>query len=230
MLNKSMDSGMALALKRPSHAYLLLGQKNQLKFIAKTFATQVMKAEDPGDSLRWTYEVAPIEDKKINLQQIKEAIKFANQATSRTVRSKVIIIHQADNMGIEASNALLLTLEEPPIRTTFILTAQGPESLPRTIVSRVQIIRIAHESVPSEISDLARQFFSARLLDRLLIVAQNDEKREAQALIDDLGNILIGSTDERAVKRAEALILAQSHLYNNGNPRFVLECLALEFE
>lgn len=55
---------------------------------------------------------------------------------------KIGIISQAENLTPEAGNALLKMLEEPGDRTVFILTSPQPNSLPQTIISRMQRIRL----------------------------------------------------------------------------------------
>lgn len=49
---------------------------------------------------------------------------------------KVAIIDSAHTLEIEAANALLKILEEPPPQTLWILTACRKERLPKTVVSR----------------------------------------------------------------------------------------------
>lgn len=62
----------------------------------------------------------------------------------KPIRSKkrVAFIFEGEKMTIFAQNALLKTLEEPPERGMIILTAQNPDSLLPTILSRCHIIRI----------------------------------------------------------------------------------------
>ena len=48
------------------------------------------------------------------------------------------VIEDADRMGVEAQNALLKTLEEPPPETTLILSTANPSSLLPTTRSRCQ--------------------------------------------------------------------------------------------
>ena len=59
--------------------------------------------------------------------------------TSGTHR-KFGLIHEADRMNVEAQNALLKTLEEPPPETTMILTTANPSALLPTTRSRCQIL------------------------------------------------------------------------------------------
>ncbi len=72
----------------------------------------------------------------IKVDQIRHAIQFS-QLTSETGK-KVVVIHNADEMNLNASNALLKTLEEPLNHCYLILTTSYPKKLPITIVSRCQ--------------------------------------------------------------------------------------------
>ncbi len=49
---------------------------------------------------------------------------------------KVVLITPAHKMNINAANALLKSLEEPPTNTVFILVSDRPDLLPATILSR----------------------------------------------------------------------------------------------
>lgn len=54
---------------------------------------------------------------------------------------KICIIDEADCMTINAANALLKTLEEPPAHSLFLLISSRPAALPATVRSRCQSIR-----------------------------------------------------------------------------------------
>ncbi|MDR0956258.1 MAG: DNA polymerase III subunit delta' [Endomicrobium sp.] len=53
---------------------------------------------------------------------------------------KIFIIEPAEKMNITAANSLLKTIEELPENTIIILIAKHKEAIPRTIVSRSQIL------------------------------------------------------------------------------------------
>ena len=53
---------------------------------------------------------------------------------------KVYLIEDAEAMTVEAANALLKTLEEPPSFVTLLLVALSDHLLPPTIVSRCQVL------------------------------------------------------------------------------------------
>ncbi|MGC8595122.1 MAG: ATP-binding protein [Candidatus Kryptoniota bacterium] len=54
---------------------------------------------------------------------------------------RVIIVIQAEELGMESANAVLKVLEEPSPHTTFILTTSKKNMLLPTIISRCQTIR-----------------------------------------------------------------------------------------
>ena len=64
---------------------------------------------------------------------------------------KVYIIEDADKMTVQAQNALLLTLEEPPSYARFILLCENSELLLDTIKSRAPILRT--EPIPTDMID-----------------------------------------------------------------------------
>lgn len=58
--------------------------------------------------------------------------------------TKIYVIEDAETMTVQAQNALLLTLEEPPSYVLFLLLCDGAESLLETIRSRAPILRTRH--------------------------------------------------------------------------------------
>lgn len=63
---------------------------------------------------------------------------------------RVVIIDAADEMNVQAANALLKMLEEPPARTTFLLVSHQPAGLLPTIRSRCRDLRL----MPLEPADM----------------------------------------------------------------------------
>lgn len=68
------------------------------------------------------------------IRDLREGVKFApNQS-----RYKVYIIDEVHMLTLEAFNALLKTLEEPPQHVVFIFATTEVQKVPATILSRVQ--------------------------------------------------------------------------------------------
>ncbi len=62
---------------------------------------------------------------------------------------RVVIVDSADEMNVNAANALLKMLEEPPARTTILLISHQPSRLLPTIRSRCRELRL-HPLAPSD--------------------------------------------------------------------------------
>jgi DNA polymerase-3 subunit delta' len=75
------------------------------------------------------------ESKQIQVDQVR-ALTDTFALKSLRGGAKVAAIAPADAMNVNAANALLKTLEEPPPRSLLILCAARPARLPATIVSR----------------------------------------------------------------------------------------------
>lgn len=53
---------------------------------------------------------------------------------------KVAVINEAETLSLEAANSLLKTLEEPTPKTVIVLLTTTVSALPRTVISRCQIL------------------------------------------------------------------------------------------
>ncbi len=71
----------------------------------------------------------------ISVDQIRDLINNAS-LSHHSATHKVTIIAPAEQMNINASNALLKLLEEPPSDTMLVLVSSAPEQLAATIKSR----------------------------------------------------------------------------------------------
>lgn len=84
----------------------------------------------------------PEEDSRvIKIDQVRSAIDLARQTAGFGSR-KVIAFAPADAMNISSANALLKSLEEPSAGTHLILVCNQLHSIPPTIRSRCQIVKL----------------------------------------------------------------------------------------
>lgn len=72
---------------------------------------------------------------QIKIETIRELNEFLNMSTYSSPL-KMILIDEAEKLNINAANAFLKTLEEPPEDALIILISEKPEALPDTIRSR----------------------------------------------------------------------------------------------
>lgn len=141
---------------RLAHAYLLLGPPGVGKRLMADELAKAAMCENPqpdacdacGPCQRFgggrhadVHVVAPAEGKRnIAIDDIKS---LQGSISLKAVEGgyKTYVIDGADRMTIEAANAFLKTLEEPPPRSLLLLVASTRETLIDTIVSRCQIVR-----------------------------------------------------------------------------------------
>lgn len=77
------------------------------------------------------------------IDQIREIVGDVDLAPIQAKR-KVYIIDRVDLLGVQAANAFLKTLEEPPADAVMILMGRTRESVLPTIVSRCQVVPFRH--------------------------------------------------------------------------------------
>ena len=94
--------------------------------------------------------IEPGDTGSIKIDQIREAIERSAYRPFEG-RRRVVIIDEADEIVVEAQNALLKTLEEPPPASTFVLVTSRPESLLITVRSRCQRLRFGRLS-PADVA------------------------------------------------------------------------------
>lgn len=73
--------------------------------------------------------------RQILIEQVRELAGLVNLSTHRN-GMRVILIHPAETMNVNAANALLKTLEEPPQHTLIVLISHQPQFLLPTVRSR----------------------------------------------------------------------------------------------
>ena len=77
--------------------------------------------------------------KSIKIKQIRD-LRARLSNTASYGGYTVVLIDDADTMGIEAANAFLKTVEEPVGPTCFVLVTTHADRLPDTIRSRAQFV------------------------------------------------------------------------------------------
>ncbi|MCQ4573828.1 MAG: DNA polymerase III subunit delta' [Candidatus Brocadiales bacterium] len=95
--------------------------------------------------------------KVITIASIQELERLAALKPVEAKR-RVFVIEDAERMSSEAANCLLKTLEEPPPGVVILLTTTSPPRLPRTIISRCQLVRF-HPIDPGTLKGLITENF-----------------------------------------------------------------------
>ena len=79
---------------------------------------------------------------EIRVDQVRKLKSFFALSSADGGR-RVVIVDAADEMNVNAANALLKLLEEPPVRTVMLLVCHQPSRLLPTIRSRCRELRLA---------------------------------------------------------------------------------------
>lgn len=88
------------------------------------------------------------------IRNLREGVRY----TPIEGRYKVYIIDEVHMLTSEAFNALLKTLEEPPIHAVFILATTEPQKVPLTISSRCQRLdfrRLSNQEIIAQLKKIA---------------------------------------------------------------------------
>lgn len=126
---------------------------------------------------------------------------------------KFFIIEPAEKMTDDAFNCLLKTLEEPPENTIIILIAKHKETIPVTILSRVQTVFFQPLSVDN-ISNYLQETHSLSSENAIKIatMAEGSIERAENLLLNTQNEFSTLWTELTSKKLAVADILAKSRL------------------
>lgn len=133
-------------INSPSQALILYGPSGSGAFsIANELSLILLNLQQ--DELSYYPYFSVIEKQKdkseISINQIRAVInELSKTTTGNNNLRRVVIIRDAQLMNVEAQNALLKVLEEPPSDTLLILTSTQLHDLLPTVVSRMQHIKV----------------------------------------------------------------------------------------
>lgn len=147
----------ALAMKKISHAYIINGEKASGKeFIADIFAMtlqcekggkepcqschsckQALSGNQP-DIIKVTHE----KPNTIGVDDVRTQINSDVAIKPYSSPYKIYIMNEAEKMTVQAQNALLKTLEEPPEYAIILLLVTNLNTLLPTILSRCVILNM----------------------------------------------------------------------------------------
>ncbi len=156
----------SLARGRLGHAYLFCGHRiEQLETLARTLAKTLnclspkggsdpahppdccdrcrnchTTDEDSHPDVTWVRPES--KSRTIRVEQVRELIRTMNLKPTQA-GCKVGVIVGADRLRVEAANAFLKTLEEPPPKSILILLTTDPSDVLETILSRCLRLNLA---------------------------------------------------------------------------------------
>ena len=112
---------------------------------------------------------------------------------------KVYLMDEVHMLTMEAWNAILKLLEEPPPHLKIILCTTDAERIPETVQSRCQVFHLPHLSVPAVIRKLEH-------------ISKHERMELPQSSIRFIAEMALGN-----LRQAENM-LEQSRMLNHGKP------------
>lgn len=218
----------AISANRIAHAYLFsgprgVGKTTVARILAKAVNCMESSQSEPCGKCNICKEISAgraidvIEiDAASNrgideIRELRESVKFSPVSG----RYKIYIIDEAHMLTIEAFNALLKTLEEPPGHVIFILATTEPHKIPDTILSRCQRFDF-RMLTRKEIIDRLRQLAEADNIvvedEALSMIAESADggMRDAESIMDQI--LSFGGGEIRTEEIVKLLGLGASHL------------------
>lgn len=225
--------GNAVKTDKVSHAYIMNGEKGAgKKLLANLFAMslQCQNREEDGDAcgkcqsckqamnnnqpdiIKVTHE----KPNTISIDDIREQVNNDVAIKPYSSRYKIYIIADADMMSVQAQNAILKTIEEPPEYAVIMLLTENAETLLPTIRSRCVMLKLRNikdqlvkkylmeqMQVPDYKADVCVAFAQGNMGKAIMLATSehfNEIKEEAVHLLRNINEMEQSELSE-AVKR-----------------------------
>jgi DNA polymerase-3 subunit delta' len=143
--------------------------------------------------------IEPGDTGSIKVDQVRDAIERTAYRPFEG-RRRVVIVDQADEMLVEAQNALLKTLEEPPPTSNFVLVTSRPDVLLPTVRSRCPRLRFGRLT-PGDVASVLIQTHG---------YAPADAHAAASLSDGSIGRALDGASEGYVEARTAAVRLLES--------------------
>lgn len=184
---------------------------------------------------------------KTEVVNVDEIRKICNDAYIKPneAKTKVYIIPNADKMQIQAQNAFLKVLEEPPQNILFILCCTSAQQLLLTIRSRVTVYKLGFDTTDDENAQKAIQkaeqiaraltvtkgyellcatlftdrVFAKSVINNLLLIVNNAVKAKvANIICNDVEQLLADSlSTQNLIDILDIITTAEARLNSNIN-------------
>lgn len=197
-------------LKNPSHALIISGQKHSGKScLAEYIAKEILELPDI-EIYPYLHKIEPV-DNKLGIEQVRELQDLVKLKTpSPNKISRILIIYNADIFGEEAQNALLKTLEEPPIDTILMLLVDDENKMLDTVKSRSVIIELQSPTKDQLLQKYLDLGYAKKDIERAIALGSNRERlvenilknedSDHETIINETKQILSSSEFERLIK------------------------------
>ena len=200
----------AISMQRLHHAYLFTGPRGIGKTSTARIFSKALNCEK-GSSIKPcnvcptckeitsgssmdVIEIDGASNRGIDeIRNLRETVKFS---PSKSI-FKIYIIDEVHMLTTEAFNALLKTLEEPPLHVKFIFATTEPHKVPATILSRCQRFdfrRIQIKDIIAKLHEVSKVEHLNIDEDAFLYIAKASDgsMRDAEGILDQIASFSKG--------------------------------------
>ena len=147
----------AIKMNKVSHAYIFGGEHGSGKKLLASLFAMTLQCETHGiepclqctsclsalsKNQRVFFNISHEIPNSIGIEEIRQQLIDDVAIRPYESRYKIYIVNEAQKMTLQAQNALLKTIEEPPSYAIILLLADNPDSLLPTISSRCVILNL----------------------------------------------------------------------------------------
>lgn len=171
-------------IAKPSHGLVLVGPEGSGKRnIAKAVAAELLHVSHLQLSNYPYYTVTDPTDATITIDDIRALQKLLTLRTPGNLQDikRIMTVIDANRMRFEAQNAFLKSLEEPPLDTCIIMTAELNGDILSTIFSRMQRIDVLPVS-----ETMAREYYAKKGISSVDIAKNYALSQGQVGLLDSL--------------------------------------------
>ncbi len=194
VIHKRTKAQLDAFVANPSHALLLTGAKGMGKqALAQAIISRILGLKS-GQLKNHPHvlQIVPDERNTISIDAVRNIQKFLQlKTTGSTAFRRSVIIEAADSMSVEAQNAYLKLLEEPPADTILVLTAESKNALLTTILSRAQLVHVHAPSSEQLTTHFTTQGHSAQNIQQASTLSRNLPGLMQALLASDSGHPLL---------------------------------------
>ena len=226
----------ALLTNKTSHAYIFsgprgIGKTTIARILAKAINCEDLQNGEPCNKCaacrlinnNETPDIIELDAASNNgVDEIRAVLEKVNFLPG-VLKNKVYIIDEVHMLSISAFNALLKTLEEPPVHVMFILATTEPHKIPATILSRCQrfdfkpltvkeikknLKNIAEKekiAIEEEALNLVAEASEGGMRDAIGILDQVSAYSTTDITIDDVNNVTGRISNQKLIELMQAI-------------------------
>ncbi len=173
----------------------------------------------PGDGIEETV----LKHARLGVADVRSLQTQVYQRSAEGSRRFVIV---ADTITVEAQNALLKLLEEPPVDTQFVLVIPNAERLLSTVRSRLQLFDDGQQ--PAVNTAIADQFCQVNMASRLLEIVDKTKAKDVAWMQELVSGLEIKAEREQNKDLLQSLVTYRQHETLTGaSKKMLLEHIAL---